>query len=403
MDANASQSSSRPYAVWTTPFAAGLHYLDGKNHFLVGKSASCDIRFPDSMLLRYHATIRRLPLDNDLGLILIPAGRAEILLNGISVLSNVPVRLNRGDIMTVSRRVQDLLDNNRTHISWQIDCSHYVRYLDDKNVYNLGAGENCDISTPYQRLHARLRCLTGNGHTSYLLEKSPYRGCSLLINGEPVPLRKKVSLSNGDVISASNGPHSVRLNFHCSSSRVVVEESTGSSVAVQRVDGTEAGSRERILQRSEKRQMEENTDASPPSRLGTEECTGTKNELGKDLVKWFSEIEEHLTCSICFAIFYEAVKKHILQCRAVIRSVGKDASMNAIVSLFLDYFPEKSRTPEDILLMNKVASGSFALPAESPRTEPILPTSLYRRRDLLLLSMGSLYEFDGNQMRNVIL
>ncbi|KAK6026192.1 hypothetical protein OSTOST_07890 [Ostertagia ostertagi] len=288
--------------------------------------------------------------------------------------------------------LNNLHDNDRTHISWQVGGSHYVRYLDDKNVYVLGGGKDCDVSTPYERLHAKLRRVVENGVTSYTLEKSPYRECSVLLNGVPLTLRKKMWVSSGDVISASNGPRSIRLHFHCSTTNmeVVVPESTTSSQTVENEIRTD----ERVLhkgssRRSGKRRLEE-VDADPQSKVKTEvELCDTNERLKKDLFTWFLEIEDHLTCSICFSIFYKPA--NVVQ---AIRSVGKDSLINAFVSMFLDYFPEKSRDAEDIRLMNKIESDFASQFVPPPQDGTALLYSLYRRRDLILFRMGNVEESD---------
>ncbi|PIO73686.1 hypothetical protein TELCIR_04337 [Teladorsagia circumcincta] len=83
-----------------------------------------------------------------------------------------------------------------------------------------------DIWIPYERLYAKLYRFHVNGITKYMLEKSPYHGCSVLVNDEQ--LANKKWLSSGDIISS--GHHGTRLVFHAitSSREVLAAELIGS-------------------------------------------------------------------------------------------------------------------------------------------------------------------------------
>ncbi|KAK6052787.1 zinc finger, C3HC4 type [Cooperia oncophora] len=87
----------------------------------------------------------------------------------------------------------------------------------------------------------------------------------------------------------------------------------------------------------------------------------------------------HNFCLACISKWrmQDASSDSCPECRAVIRSMGKDALINAFVSMFLDYFPEKSRDAEDIRLMNKIECDYASLSTAVPRENSALLNPLY--------------------------
>ncbi|KAK6033960.1 hypothetical protein COOONC_28535 [Cooperia oncophora] len=110
------------------------------------------------MLLPLHATVRHISSRSHQGFHIVATGKAMVYLKlrsvTISLQGKAPIKLDPGHVITVSEKrnaveltfkleptpgeaLRDLVDNDRSYCSWQAGSSHYVRYLDDKEVYFL--------------------------------------------------------------------------------------------------------------------------------------------------------------------------------------------------------------------------------------------------------------------------
>ncbi|KAK6047370.1 FHA domain protein, partial [Cooperia oncophora] len=177
--------------------------------------SACDVAFPNSCLLPIHVTIHRNLRRNRIGYSISSVSSGQVSVNDEVLLCGRKRDLAFHDVITLLEA--GIVDDMRPYLAWESNSYIHCRYLEEKKSFSIGSDRMCDVSLPTPHLAAHHATIVRNicrGTIQFSVKPAFSRRAYVFVNDIPVSKRGTKILTNGDILTVSKDPRSVKFRFN---------------------------------------------------------------------------------------------------------------------------------------------------------------------------------------------